>query len=152
MEQDNPGRNTTRGAIHAVVRKIPVCDGRTRRASLHAGGYTKRGGEGGEHGDDDLNDFAPNGRFVVFHRFRLVSSEERVVHAGHIMNVETRLVGSNSCHAVRASRKVVNSSTLTVPRLQVQSYNTLHPTCHLLAFSIAKISENMRLTNRHSIT
>ena len=44
---------------------------------------------------------------------------------GHIMNVETsyygvsvagetRLVGSNSCHAVRASRKVVNRSTLTV--------------------------------------
>ena len=46
---------------------------------------------------------------------------------GHIMNVETsyygvsvagetRLVGSNSCHAVRASRKAVNRSTLTVPR------------------------------------
>ena len=45
---------------------------------------------------------------------------------GHIMNVETsyygvsvagemRWVGSNSCHAVRASRKAVNRSTLTVP-------------------------------------
>ena len=28
----------------------------------------------GEHGDDKLNDFAPNGRFVGFHRFRFVSS------------------------------------------------------------------------------
>ena len=55
--------------IHSVERKIPVCGGRTRRASLHAGGYTQRGGEGGEHGDDKLNEFAPNGRFVGFHRF-----------------------------------------------------------------------------------
>ena len=46
---------------------------------------------------------------------------------GHIMNVETsyygvsvageaRLVGSNSCHAVRAPRKAVNRSTFNVPR------------------------------------
>ena len=61
--------------------KIPVCGGRTRRASLHAGCYSKRGGEGGEHGDDELNDFAPNGRFVSFHRVRLVSSEERGVRS-----------------------------------------------------------------------
>ena len=57
--------------------------------------------------------------------------EERVVHAGHIMNVETsyygvsvagetRLVGSNSCHAVRASRKVVNRSTFPVPFAKLQ--------------------------------
>ena len=37
-------------------------------------------------------------------------------------------------------------------QLQVQSYNTLYPICHLLSFSIAKISKNLHLTNRHTIT
>ena len=71
-----PWRRRTRGAIHAVARKIPVCDGRTRRTSLHAGGHTKRRGESGQHGDDKLNDFAPNGRLVVFHVFLKVESLE----------------------------------------------------------------------------
>ena len=106
------------------------------QARLHA----KSSGDCRKHGDDELNDFAPNGRFVSFHRVRLVSSEERGVRS------EERGV-----HTVRASRKAVNRSTLTVPRLQVQSYTPPHPTWHLLAFSIAKMGENMRLTNRHSV-
>ena len=65
-------------------------------------------------------------------RFRLVSSEERGVHA------------------VRASRKAVNRSTLTVPRLQVQSYTPPHPTWHLLAFSIRKMGKNKHVNNRYS--
>ena len=36
------------------------------QARLHA----KRSGDCRKHGDDELNDFAPNGRFVSFHRVR----------------------------------------------------------------------------------
>ena len=35
-------------------------------------------------------------------------------------------------------------------QLQVQSYNTLYPACHLLSFSISKSPKNRSLTNRHS--
>ena len=80
---------------------------------------------------------------------------------GHIMNVETsyygvsvagetRWVGSNSCHAVRASRKAVVLCYL-YSQSQVQRYNKRHPAWHLLAFSIAKMGENMRLTNGYSV-
>ena len=36
-------------------------------------------------------------------------------------------------------------------RFLLQRYNTRHPTWHLLAFSIAKMGENMRLTNGYSV-
>ena len=41
--------------------------GRTHRVSLQTGHDTKRGGNGGEHGDEDLEDFAPDVCFCVFH-------------------------------------------------------------------------------------
>ena len=34
-----------------------------------AGHDAKRGGNGGEDGDEDLEDFAPDGCFVCFHGF-----------------------------------------------------------------------------------
>ena len=39
--------------------------GRTHRASLQAGHDAKRGGNGGEDGDDDLQDLLPNRRLVL---------------------------------------------------------------------------------------
>ena len=35
-------------------------------------------------------------------------------------------------------------------QLQVQSYNTIYPACHLLSFNISKSPKNRSLTNRHS--
>ena len=64
-----------------------------------------------------------------------------------------RAPSGNFSHAVRSSRKAEALSTLLsqlTSLLQVQSYNTLHPACHLLSFSISKSPKNRRLTNRHS--
>ena len=40
-----------------------------------AGDDAKRGGNGGEHGDEDLEDFAPDSCFVCFHGFEKVKGE-----------------------------------------------------------------------------
>ena len=53
-----------------------------------------------------------------------------------------------------ARLKLSHPSSLNSPlssQSQVQSYNTLHPDCHLLSFSISKTSKNKRLTYRNSV-
>ena len=48
--------------------------------NLQARHDAKRGGNGGEDGDEDLQDFAPDGCFVCFHGFEKVKGERLKVN------------------------------------------------------------------------